>query len=101
MGIGFISLRPGAIGGIGGWTPGLRGFKLPDGTGYALPKNSDIVMQIHYHRNGRPEVDRTQIGLYFAKDEQVKKLPTIEIAGCAGHLQRQQRNVSLENHSRR
>ncbi len=84
MGIGFISLRPGAIGGIGGWTPGLRGFKLPDGTGYALPKNSDIVMQIHYHRNGRPEVDRTQIGLYFAKDEQVKKLQQLKLLVVPG-----------------
>jgi mono/diheme cytochrome c family protein len=68
MGIGFTSLRPNAIGGIGGWTPGQRGFKLPAGTGYVLPKGAEVVVQMHYHRNGRPETDRTRIGFYFAKD---------------------------------
>ena len=42
---------------------------LPDKSGFYLPKNSDIVMQVHYHRNGRIEKDRTQIGLYFAKED--------------------------------
>jgi hypothetical protein len=73
MGIGFTSLKPNGIGGIGGWTPGLRGFRLPAGTGYALPKGSDVVVQMHYHRNGKPEKDRTKIGLYFAKDPKALK----------------------------
>src|SRR5207237_7027967 len=42
---------------------------LPKGFGYSLPKNSDVVIQVHYHRNGRLERDKTQIGLYFAKDK--------------------------------
>jgi hypothetical protein len=25
------------------------------------------VIQTHYHRNGKPETDRTEVGLYFAK----------------------------------
>lgn len=73
MGIGFVTLKPGGVGGIGGWTPGLRGFTLPAGTGYFLPKGSDVVVQMHYHRNGRPEKDRTKIGLYFAKDPKALK----------------------------
>jgi hypothetical protein len=40
---------------------------VPEGTGIFLPKNADVVMQMHYHRNGRLEKDRTTIGLYFAK----------------------------------
>src|SRR6185436_19148733 len=39
----------------------------PDGTGFLLPKGSDFVLQLHYHRNGRVERDRTRVGLYFAK----------------------------------
>jgi peroxiredoxin len=62
MGIGII---PG--GGLGGWVPGQMARYLPDGTGMLLPRGSDIVMQLHYHRNGRVEKDRTSIGLYFAK----------------------------------
>jgi peroxiredoxin len=54
-------------GGLGGWAPGQMARNLPEGTGILLPKGSDIVMQVHYHRNGRLEKDRTSIGLYFAK----------------------------------
>lgn len=62
MGIGFIPQ-----GGLLGWAPGMQPRHLPDNAGFLLPKNSDVIMQIHYHRNGRVERDRTQIGLYFAK----------------------------------
>jgi peroxiredoxin/mono/diheme cytochrome c family protein len=72
MGVGFI---PGKspredttpIGNFGGWAPGQVPRFLPEGTGYLLPKGADVIIQTHYHRNGKPETDRTQIGLYFAK----------------------------------
>lgn len=82
MGIGFTPLLPNAVGGIGGWTPGQRGFKLPAGTGYVLPKNSEVVVQMHYHRNGKAEQDRTRIGLYFAKDpKSLKPLNLLVVPG--------------------
>lgn len=62
MGIGFLPQ-----GGLMGWAPGILPRHLPDNAGFILPKNCDVVMQVHYHRNGRLERDRTQIGLYFAK----------------------------------
>jgi Copper type II ascorbate-dependent monooxygenase, C-terminal domain len=62
MGVGFLPTSS-----LGGWAPGQLARTLPDGTGIKLPKNSDVVMQMHYHRNGRTEKDRTQIGIYFAK----------------------------------
>lgn len=62
MGVGFIPQ-----GGLGGWAPGQLARRLPEGTGYYLPRGADVVMQLHYHRNGRVERDRTAIGLYFAK----------------------------------
>ena len=40
---------------------------MPEGYGFLLPKKSDVVVQVHYHRDGRVEHDRLQIGLYFAK----------------------------------
>jgi peroxiredoxin len=61
MGIGFFPQ-----GGLGGWAPGQMARYLPADTGYPLPKGSDVVMQVHYHRNGRLEKDRTRIGLYLA-----------------------------------
>jgi hypothetical protein len=62
MGIGFLP-----SGGLGGWAPGQLGHKLPDGYGWPLPKGADVVLQVHYHRDGRLEKDRTKIGLYLAK----------------------------------
>jgi peroxiredoxin len=62
MGIGFLPRS-----GLGGWAPGQLAHQLPKGYGWLLPKGADIVLQVHYHRDGRVEKDRTQIGLYFAK----------------------------------
>jgi peroxiredoxin len=62
MGVGFFPQ-----GGLGGWAPGQLARQMPPGYGFLLPKHSDVVVQVHYHRDGRVEHDKLQIGLYFAK----------------------------------
>lgn len=65
---------------IGGWAPGSRGYFAPEGTGIKLRNNSRVVMQVHYHPNGRPETDRTQLGVYYAKspvERQLQVLPLV------------------------
>jgi hypothetical protein len=62
MGVGFVPQ-----GGLSGWAPGQMPRFLPEDTGIFLPKGADVVVQMHYHRNGRVEKDRLRIGLYFAK----------------------------------
>src|SRR5262249_52766046 len=64
MGWGFL---PDPAGMLGGWAPGLLPKPLPDGVGMKLPKGADVCLQIHYHRTGKAETDRTKIGLYFTK----------------------------------
>jgi mono/diheme cytochrome c family protein len=54
-------------GDLGGWAPGNEPSRLPDGVGRSLPKGADVVMQVHYHPSGKPEKDRTRIGLYFSR----------------------------------
>jgi hypothetical protein len=54
-------------GDFGGWSVGRDPARLPDGIGYSLPKGSDVILQIHYHPDGKPETDRSKIGLHFAK----------------------------------
>ncbi len=54
-------------GGLGGWAPGNLPNFLPDGIGRSLPKQSDVIVQVHYHPRGKPETDRSKIGLYFSK----------------------------------
>jgi hypothetical protein len=68
-GVGFA-----AAGTLDGWGPGVAPHCLPDGVGMALPKGADIVVQLHYHPTGKPESDRTRIGLHFCKTPVDKRL---------------------------
>jgi hypothetical protein len=81
MGIGFTPADPDSVGGMGGWTPGMRGVKAHAGTSLVLPKGADVVLQVHYHRTGKPETDRTRIGLYFAKDTNRKRIRVLTVPG--------------------
>jgi peroxiredoxin len=85
MGVGFVA-RGGtreqpAFGGIGGWAPGLAPQFLPPGHGWLLPKGSDFLIHTHYHRNGLPGTDRTQVGLYLAKGPVDQPWQTIVVNG--------------------
>ena len=68
MGVGFFGSKD-TFGAFGGWAPGQMPRFLPKGTGYFLPKGADLVIQTHYHRDGKEEKDKLQIGLYFAKEK--------------------------------
>jgi hypothetical protein len=54
-------------GGLGGWAPGAMPRFLPDGIGKFLRKGSDLVLQIHYHPDGKPETDRSTVGIYYTR----------------------------------
>jgi peroxiredoxin/mono/diheme cytochrome c family protein len=73
--------RTPAYGPLGGWAPGMMPQSLPAGTGFFLPKNSDFVMQLHYHRTGRIEKDRTKVGLYFAQQPVERPILPVVIPG--------------------
>ncbi|HVL14769.1 MAG TPA: redoxin family protein, partial [Gemmata sp.] len=85
MGVGFVA-PPGPpdapkFGGIGGWAPGVGPQILPKGAGWLLPKGSDFLIQTHYHRNGQFATDRTQVGLYFAKEPVDRPWQTLVVNG--------------------
>lgn len=54
-------------GDLGGWAPGSQPSQLPDGIGRSLPKGADVIVQVHYHPNGKKEVDRSRIALRFSR----------------------------------
>ena len=54
--------------GIGGWTPGADPYVLDKGLGMWLPKGGDLVLEVHYHLNGKATADRSEVGLYFARE---------------------------------
>ena len=65
--------------GLGGWTPGMTPRFAPEGSGRALPRGSDVVLQIHYHPNGKAESDRSTVGLYFAKQPVTHRMAGLSI----------------------
>lgn len=48
------------------WLPGMTPRRLPEGTGRLIPRNSDIVVEVHYHCRGTIEHDQFQVGIYYA-----------------------------------
>jgi uncharacterized protein (TIGR03437 family) len=52
-------------GGLGGWVPGTTPEFLPAGLGMELPKNADVLVQVHFHPNGIAQKEKAVIGLYF------------------------------------
>ncbi|MBS1707889.1 MAG: cytochrome c [Armatimonadetes bacterium] len=56
-------------GSFGGWAPGVAPSMLPAGVGYLLKPGTKIVLQVHYNKSGKEEIDQTKIGLYFLKGQ--------------------------------
>lgn len=94
MGIGFL---PDPKNGLGGWAPGYLPRRLPAGVGYRLPKGADIVMQIHYHRTGKEEKDRTKVGLYFAKGPMKERLQGLAVPGLFLRIPAHESNYVVES----
>jgi hypothetical protein len=53
---------------IGGVTPNKPGVVFEPGVARLLRGKSDIILQIHYTTNGTEAIDRTQVGIIFAKE---------------------------------
>lgn len=74
-GAGGPGFRP--TGGLGGWAPGVTPQFLPEDVGRFVRKGSDLIVQIHFHPDGKIEHEQSTIGLYFAKDTPKKLLFTM------------------------
>lgn len=61
-------------GSLGGWAPGVRPYETPRSIAFKVEPGETIVMQVHYHKSGKPETDRTKLALYFAKEPVEKPL---------------------------
>lgn len=85
-GVGFDSMRFGGLGGnqISGWVPGLSPRPLPEGIAHELPAGSEIVLQTHFHLSGKPEVERSRIGLYFSDEPPRYPSTTLQIPPVFG-----------------
>ncbi|MBC8325592.1 MAG: hypothetical protein H8E27_08200 [Verrucomicrobia subdivision 3 bacterium] len=53
------------VGSLGGWAVGGQPRPLPADLAWHLPKTADLVLNMHYHPSGKPEMDQSTIGFYF------------------------------------
>ena len=64
------------------WAVGTPATVYPDGMGRWVRKGQMLRTNLHYHPNGKPQVDRTRVGLYFGKGEMRKEVA----AALAGNV---------------
>jgi mono/diheme cytochrome c family protein len=72
------------FGGIGGWVPGLTPRFYPDGIALALPRHSNVVVQLHLHPSGKEEREEGQLAIYFAKKPPTKSLVGVQVPPMFG-----------------
>ena len=66
-------------GALGGWSPGNRAYEYGTGSAVRWPGSGDLVFQIHYHGTGKPESDRSRVGVYFAEKPPLRTLLDIPL----------------------
>jgi mono/diheme cytochrome c family protein len=67
-------------GSLGGWAPGAMPATARDGVAHTIKKGSDLILQIHYHLDGKQEQDQSSVGLTFSKTAPTKGL-TLMVLG--------------------
>jgi hypothetical protein len=60
-----------------GYAPGQPAEILPAGEAKLIKAGSDIVFEVHYTPNGKPVMDRTKLGLVFAKEPPKERVQTL------------------------
>ena len=77
---GFSGMRPGGkVVPLGGWAVGAQPHFFPEGLALNVPKGSDLVIQYHFHPSGKPEAEKSLVGLYFAKQPPARTLTRIQM----------------------
>jgi hypothetical protein len=62
------------------YAPGSPPEVWPTGMAKRVKAGSDLVFEIHYTPNGKPTMDREQVGLVFAKSPPEKAVLTLQMA---------------------
>jgi peroxiredoxin len=58
---------------IAGFAPGMPPAIYPKGAYRRIPAGSKIVIQAHYTPNGTAQTDQSEVGIVFAKPEEIKR----------------------------
>ena len=76
-GLGFTANTPPAKllpGTMSIWVPGRNPLSMPEGAAMPWPKNADLIVNLHLHPTGKPEVEQSSIGFYFTDEKPQRPL---------------------------
>jgi peroxiredoxin len=62
-----------------GWAPGMTPRRLEPGIAVKVPKGAKLVLQVHYHKSGKPETDQSELAVYWAKEPVKKVFRTVPV----------------------
>ncbi len=65
---------------LGAWNPGVTPRMPLPGVGYTFQPGADFVLLVHYHGAGKPELDRSSVGIYFAKEPITRSMQSIPLS---------------------
>ena len=71
---------------LGGWAVGGEPMALPSELAWRFPTNSDLVLQTHFHPNGKVEHETSTVGIYFADKPPTRKFTTLQLPPLFGRL---------------
>lgn len=75
------------------WQPGKIPAPGPTGLPWKLPAGSDLVLQVHMNKTGKPETLRSSVGLYFTDVPPTKSCFKMELCSLAIDLPAGNSNV--------
>jgi hypothetical protein len=73
-----IGLPRGTVG-LGVWAAGTQPHFLPDGIARPFPKGADLIIQEHFHPTGKEELEKTVVGIYFAKAAPERRMLSLQL----------------------
>jgi hypothetical protein len=72
---------------IGGWDVGTQPTELPHGLRWFIPKGADLVVQIHYHPNGKEMTDQSSVGFHYSDKPTSRPWSIVQVPPHFGILQ--------------
>lgn len=70
-GQGFVAVSPPGrflSGALGIWTPGRQPIPLPEGLSMPWPDKADLILNLHLHPSGKPEIEQSTVGVFFTDE---------------------------------
>lgn len=56
------------------WTPGMDPHRLPADLAASWPEKTDLVLQLHLHPSGKPEVEQSVLGIHLTDEKPAARL---------------------------